>query len=249
MRKKLRFTLTTSFIVLLFGISSFTFASDSRDSVSIGKECKIVLYNGIEARGEVTSKNADTICILTDEGTVKIARKEIKYVLKPNEYVSNREGLEGLFGEKSDDGVPDASAECDVYLINGIILKDVNLALAGDSSLYAYKELAKREIPYSDITRIVFKPSAPFWKGYLAGASFGFLAGFIPLAFSKGGGHPDFSGPGAGLIVGLIFSVPAGLIGGAVGVLAAYDDVYNFRAGVTRSKIKRIKYIILKHPI
>jgi hypothetical protein len=183
------------FILLIFG--NHTFSQQTNDSLYIGRVCKIVLYNGFEATGPITYMTADSLRIKSEIKEHKIVIKDIKYVLKPGEDVSLKEEAEIMINEKkfTETLPPGISSECDVYLDDRTILKDVNLIEHSDTSLYAVKELGKREVLYSDIRKIVFKPSAPFWKGYLGGSIVGFFIGFVPFAFSKGGGHPDFSGP------------------------------------------------------
>jgi hypothetical protein len=126
-------------------------------------------------------------------------------------------------------------------------MKDVLLVYENDSTMKIIKEDRSKLISIAGIRKIVFKPSAPFGKGYLYGAAFGFLTGFIPVAFTKGGGHPDFSGPGVGVIVGLALSIPAGLVGGVVGVLTAFEEAVIFDDGNHPAKVKKIKFLIHKH--
>ena len=254
MLKKLCVTLTTLSILLFFGNSSDSFSQGNitsfGDSMFVGKHCKVVLFNGFEAVGKISYLTADSMRLKSEMTEHKILVKDIKYILKPDEDVGVREDPESIIKEiEKDDFVKDfVSEECDVYLADKSLLKDVNLLILSDSSFYAVKYAAKRVILISDIRKVVFKPVAPFWKGYLVGSLAGFAIGFLPLAFTKGGGHPDISGPGVGIVVGLILSIPAGLIGGVIHAFAAADEVYNFEQGYSFTKYKRLAYIIKNHP-
>ena len=204
------------------------------DSIYTGKQCLIVLLNGFEAEGKITQVREDTVWIQTEQAELKIPISQIKYVdTLPEEYQ-----FETFI---------DTTDECDVYLEGRSLLKDVRLLYESDSTLIAIKKLSTRNIKYADIRKIVFKPNAPFGYGFLYGGGIGFLSGFLAFAFAEGGGHPDFSGPGVGIIAGLILAVPTGLVGGLVGLLVARDDIYNFDKGSSSSKVKRIKYIMKKH--
>lgn len=139
------------------------------------------------------------------------------------------------------------SDECDLYLGNKTVLSDVELRYLNDSTVLTKKDDKPMHVDISEIRKIVFKPAAPFGKGFLIGAGIGFLAGFLPSLFIEP--HPgEWGGPGIGLIVGLILVLPSGVIGGVVGILTSSDDTYLFDKGITKAKINRLKYIIKKHP-
>jgi hypothetical protein len=232
---------------VLFIFFGLTFASFSQtDSLNIGRGCKLVFYNGTSVEGTISRRSSDSITLKTEYTRQRIAVKEIKFVLRFNEDIPT--ALEEFEKYNSDFGISVISEECALYLDDRTILNDVNLIRQSDSTLMAFKDPGKREVPYSQVRKITFKPSAPFGKGYLIGSAVGFFIGFVPLAFSKGGGHPDISGPGVGALVGLVLSVPCGLIGGAIGLLAAQDEVYLFDEGAPPAKIKRINYLIEQHP-
>ncbi len=234
---------------ILFIIISFTSVSQSQekpDSLTIGRYCKIVFYNGTGAEGTITHRTADSVTLKTEYTQHTIPVNNIKFVLSYNEDVPT--ALEEFEKDTRSNYIPVISEECDIYLDDRSVLKSVNLLHYSDTSLMAFKGIGKREVPYSQIRKIAFKPSAPFGKGYLIGSAIGFLIGFIPPTLSRGGGHPDFSGPGVGAIVGLLFSIPCGLIGGVIGLLTAQDEVYFFDKGSTPVKNKRIRYLIDQHP-
>lgn len=253
MLKKLCFTLTTLSILLYFGNSFHSFSQGNNtsfgDSMFVGKQCKVVLFNGFEAVGKISYLTADSMRLKSEMTEHKILVKDIKYILKPDEDVSVREDPENIIKEiESQIIVRDfASGECDVYLSDKTLLKDVNVLFISDTSVYAVKYAGKREVMISDIRKIVFKPVAPFWKGYLVGSAIGFATIFIPSLFTKGGGE-SWGGPGIGAYIGLIVSIPAGLIGGVIHAFAAADEVYNFEPGYSISKYKRLAYIVRNHP-
>lgn len=231
-------------LFIFFGLTYSSFSQT--DSLTVGKGCKLVFYNGTSAEGTISRRSSDSITLKTEYTQHRIAVKDIKFVLRYNEDVPT--ALEEFEKDTSIVYTAVISEECDVYLDDRSILKEVSLVGYSDTTFMAFKEPGKREVPYSQVRKITFKPSAPFGKGYLIGSAVGFLIGFVPLAFSKGGGHPDISGPGVGAIVGLLFSVPCGLVGGVIGLLSAQDEVYLFDQGAPPAKIKRINYLIEQHP-
>lgn len=255
MLKKLCVTLTTLSILFYFGISSSSLSQDinstlRNDSMYLGKVCKVILFNGFEAVGKISYLTADSMRLKSELTVHKILVKDIKYILKPDEDVSVREDTEVIINEISSQGndIDILSEECDVYLADKSLLKDVNLLFISDTTAYAIKYASKRELLISDIRKIVFKPVAPFWKGYLIGSAVGFAAVFIPSIFIKGEGHPSFGGPGFGAMVGLVVSIPSGLLGGIINSFLAADEVYNFEPGYSLTKYKRLVYIIKNHP-
>ena len=143
---------------------------------------------------------------------------------------------------------PDTSEVCEVYLKKNNLLKDVNLLMKNDTTLFALKKSRLKPINISEIRKLVFKPPSPFWTGYMVGAGIGFLSGFIPVIIA--GMNDDNSenvSIGVGLLFGLGVSIPSGLIGGVISMLTSADDVYFFDAGISPAKVKRIKYLIKKH--
>lgn len=238
---------------LLTALSCLVYSANGQnvkgDSLFTGRVCKLVLYNGFQTEGKITDRKNDTLTFQTDIINLFIPVKDIKFVLNPEIELSDVEEIDTLEYNKIFEPVVkiDTTEKCDIYMDNKSVLTDVKLIIDTDSTLKTVKDNRTKIIGIAGIRKIVFKPSAPFWKGYLYGSLAGFVIGFTPLAFSKGGGHPDISGFGAGLIFGLVLSIPSGLIGGVVGVLVSSDDVYLFDNGVYPAKIKRIKYAMGKH--
>ncbi len=236
-----------SFCIFLTGS---TFAqNNSSDSLGLGRNCKVVLYNGFQCEGRIVNRTSDTITLQTDITNLFIPVKDIKFVMNPEIEVSDIEENDTLnySREVIDEVKLDTTDKCDVYLHDKSVMNDVLLVIDTDSTLKVIKENRTKIIGIAGIRKIVFKVSAPFGKGYLFGSAIGFFIGFIPLAFSEGGGHPDFSGVGPGILFGLLCSIPAGLIGGIVGVITASDEVFIFDNGIYPSKIKRIHHAMSKH--
>lgn len=238
----------TIILAVLLLLSTSVYSQLSGDSLRTGRACKIVLYNGFQAEGNIVFRGADTVILQTDITKLHIPVKDIKFVLNPDVDISELEDLDVSDYEKIQaiEVKIDTTGECDIYFDDKSVYKDVKIVLDTDSTIKVIKEKRSKIIKIAGIRKIVFKPSAPFGKGYLIGSAIGFVVGFIPVAFSKGGGHPDLSGPGFGLIFGLICSIPTGLIGGVIGVLSAQDDVYLFESGIYPAKIKRIHHIVSK---
>ena len=241
-------------ILIIFSISIFltgsTFAqNNTSDSLRLGRNCKVVLYNGFQAEGRIVNRASDTVTLQTDITNLFIPVKDIKFVLNPDVEVSDLEETDTLNNSRDvvDAVKIDTTEKCDIYMNDKSVMIDVELLIDTDSTLKVIKEDRTKVINIAGIRKIVFKTSAPFGKGYLFGSAIGFFIGFIPFAFSEGGGHPDFSGIGPGILVGLLCSIPAGLVGGVVGVLTASDDVYIFDNGIYPAKIKRIHHAMSKH--
>ncbi len=238
------------FIIFACCISTVVISQNKNgDSLYYGRVCKLVLFNGFQAEGKITNRSADTVTLQTDITNLFIPVKDIKFVLNPDVELSDLEENDTLnYKTINITKVKiDTTDECDIYMNDKSILAGVELVKDTDSTLKIIKNDRSKIINIAGIRKIVFKTPAPFGRGYLIGSGIGFLIGFFPLALSKGGGHPDISGFGPGVIFGLICSVPAGLIGGVIGVLSASDDVYLFENGIYPVKIKRIIYAMEKH--
>lgn len=242
--KKIIF-LTALFMML----ANCIYVNAQTDSLRLGRNCKVVLFNGFQSEGRIVNRTSDTITLQTDITKLFIPLKDIKFVLNPEIEVSDIEENDTLnYNTEVIDAIKlDTTDRCDIYFNDRSVMIDVMMIIDTDSTLKVIKENREKIIGIEGIRKIVFKSSAPFGKGYLFGSAIGFFIGFIPLAFSEGGGHPDFSGIGPGILFGLLCSIPAGLIGGVVGVITASDDVYIFDNGIYPSKIKRIHHAMSKH--
>lgn len=241
-------TKTIIFAILVL-IAGSVIAQPNNDSLREGRYCKVVLYNGYQAEGTIVQRGNDTIEFKTDIVQLSIPVSDIKFVMNPEIEVSDLEEMDTTDYNKIPIIEPkiDTTDECDIYMTDRSVMKDVLLIVDSDSTIKVVKENRSKIVNIAGIRKIVFKASAPFGKGYLAGSVVGFFIGFIPLAFSRGGGHPDFGGFGAGVLLGLVCSIPTGLIGGVIGVLTAYDDTYLFDNGIYPAKIKRIHHAMSKH--
>src|SRR5437667_3190395 len=78
----------------------------------------------------------------------------------PDSVISNPE----LFVNGSD-----TTDECDIYLTNSSLLKNVRIAGMKDSEIVIMKDSVRRVINAADIKKIVFRAGAGFWKGALIG--------------------------------------------------------------------------------
>lgn len=234
---------------VLFLLIPVIIQAQTSDTLREGRNCKVVLYNGYQAEGTITERGSDTIKFKTDVIVLSIPVKDIKFVMNPEFELSDIEEIDTLDHNSEPIVVQkiDTTSECDIYFHNKKVLNNVQLIEESDSTVKVIRGDQSKIINIAAIRKIVFKTPAPFGKGYLIGSGIGFLIGFFPLAFTRGGGHPDIGGFGAGVIFGLICSVPAGLIGGIIGVLSASDDVYLFDNGIYPQKIKSIKHAMSKH--
>ncbi len=236
-------------IIILNLVSTANSQNNSGDSLRLERNCKIVMYNGFQAEGKIINRAADTITLQTDVTNLFIPVKDIKFVLNPEVELSDLEDNDTLvYGRDVVEAVKiDTTDKCDIFMNDKSVMTDVRIMIHTDSTLKVIKENRTKILNIAGVRKIVFKTSAPFGKGYLFGSAIGFFIGFIPLAFIADGGHPDISGFGPGILFGLLCSIPAGLVGGVVGVLTAADDVYLFDNGIYPAKIKRIHHAMSKH--
>ena len=133
----------------------------------------------------------------------------------------------------------DTTGECDVYLKNRSLLKNVRMVSLSDSSLVIMKDSVRRVINAADVMKIVFTAGAGFWKGALIGM------GISVGVFTAIGALSGY--PGLGIVYGLVTGLPVALLGGLIGAFADKDEVYYLTKMNTRNKIKRIRYIMSLH--
>ncbi len=236
-------------MLLLLFASTVTAKNSNGDSLRTGRVCKLVLYNGFQTEGKITERKNDTLTLETDITKLFIPVKDIKLVLNPDVELSDLE--ENEVNDSADKVEPiviiDTTVDCDIYFDNKTVLSDVKLIKDTDSTLKVVKNKRSKIINIAGIRKIVFKTPAPFGRGYLYGSAVGFGIGFISLAFYRSSGEWKIGGVEQGLVFGLICSIPAGLIGGVIGVVSAADDVYLFDSGISQVKKKRVEYVIDKH--
>jgi hypothetical protein len=240
-------------LFILIAISCFIYSANAQnvkgDSLHTGRVCKLILYNGFQTEGRITARINDTLTFKTDITDLFIPVKDIKFVLNPEVELSDIVEFDSLkYNDINVEPVKiDTTEECDIYMNDKSVLVDVKLITVGDSTIKTVKDKRSKNINIAGIRKIVFKTSAPFGKGYLYGSAVGFGIGFFTLAFHDRSGEWHIGGVEQGLVFGLICSIPAGLIGGVIGVLTAADDVYLFDNGVYPAKIKRMKFAMEKH--
>jgi len=230
------------FLLLFFALTINVYAQEKGDSLFTGRTCKVFLYNGFEAEGLITKTTVDTIWLKTDIKEFKIPVSSIKFV-------SNSET--DLTELEADDLTPlaaDTTEKCNVYLSGGSLLKDVMLLYESDSTLIALKEKKARVIKIEDVRKIVFTAGSGFWKGFLIGGAVGLGSGLLLGILIASDERSYFKiGFGGTLALGIIFALPAGLVGGVIGAIADRDESYTLPVGYSVTKAKRIKYIIKKH--
>lgn len=102
---------------------------------------------------------------------------------------------------------------------NRFILRDT--LLIADTNVYKYK------VSLNDISKISFRNGTHFWGAAAGVGAFGFILGFFTGAyFNFGDGTPKFNFTN-GLAGGVLFAIPAALIGGLFGLLSPHYDEYN----------------------
>jgi hypothetical protein len=112
-----------------------------------------------------------------------------------------------------------------------------------DSLVKIDKEGVNRYLNIKDINKIKFHRGSGFWTGALVGSAISFTF-WAFIAFSA---H-DKEASGWAVMFGLISIVPAGIVGGIIGIAAnPANDMYDFSSGNPKAKLKRLRYIIDKH--
>jgi hypothetical protein len=140
---------------------------------------------------------------------------------------------------RADETYPN-SEKCDVLVKGSVPLKDVQIVEAGDSTFTAYKEGVSKVIAYENLVRIKFRNNG-FWTGAVIGG-----AGVFGI-FAITGALYGKEAAGWGVMLGALFSLPAGLVGGLIGEFAAQDEVVDFKGLNNNLKAKRLKLLMQKH--
>jgi hypothetical protein len=132
--------------------------------------------------------------------------------------------------------------ECDIFLKNRSSYKDVNMISLRDTTLEISKLGVKRFIGINQINKIKFKGASGFWTGALIGAGVSTFGWFLAGLAVGGEGSPYL------LLYASMSLLPAGLVGGLVGLIAAPEDyLYDISGGNPNARLKRLKYIMQKH--
>jgi len=133
--------------------------------------------------------------------------------------------------------------ECDIFLKDRSKLIDVPIVGLIDSSIKIEFADNYKYINVKNINKIIFRKKSDFWPGALVGAAISFTY----WAFVSSAAH-DNEGKGWAMLFGFLSIVPAGLVGGLIGIATTPDDyIYDFSRGNPDAKLKRLRYIIDKH--
>lgn len=132
--------------------------------------------------------------------------------------------------------------ECDIYLKNRSLYKEVNILSLTDSTLRIDKKGVIKVIDVNQINKIKFRGASGFWSGALIGAGISTF-GWLITGIAAG----ESALPFVLLYAGLTF-LPSGLVGGLVGLMVApEDELYDVSGGNPKAKLKRLRYIIDGH--
>ena len=126
------------------------------------------------------------------------------------------------------------------------IYRDVKLAEIIDSNILISKDTASSKIHIEDIKSIKIKGRG-FWTGAAVGGVIGFGIGFFAGANATDAlyaGTQDHSILGLGILLGVIFAVPAGLIGGGIQSLLTEDKYYDLCKLDFEAKRKKLKNLM-----
>ena len=118
-------------------------------------------------------------------------------------------------------------------------MSDVKLLKDTDSTVVIVKLNKLRTYNIAEIRKIAFTGSG-FWTGFLVGLGAGTaVSSFVILVY--GGELIPF------IFYGALWSIPIGVVGGIIGAVLAKDEIYIFEKGFTKSKSKKVNFIIEKH--
>jgi hypothetical protein len=133
--------------------------------------------------------------------------------------------------------------ECDIFMKDRTGRYDVSILSLIDSSLKIEEGGNYDFINVNNINKIKFQKRTDFWAGAVIGAGISFTY----FAFAAFRAH-DNEGRGWNTGFALLSIVPAGLVGGLIGIASTPDDdLYDFSQGNPNAKMKRLRYIIEKH--
>ena len=67
------------FLAALFMmLANCIYVNSQTDSLKVGRDCKVVLYNGFQAEGKIVNRASDTITLQTDITNLFIPGNDIK---------------------------------------------------------------------------------------------------------------------------------------------------------------------------
>ncbi len=133
--------------------------------------------------------------------------------------------------------------ECDIFMKDRTSRLNVYITSLIDSSLKIEEGGYYDFLNVNNINKIKFHKGTDFWAGAVVGAGISFTY----FAFAAFRAH-DNEGRGWSTMFALLSIVPAGLVGGLIGIATTPDDdLYDFSQGNPNAKMKRLRYIIEKH--
>lgn len=232
-------------LIMLLLLYSVSYCSTAGDSLAFGRKCKIVLYYGFQAEGEIVKRSDDTVKLQTDVTLLSIPVKDIKFVLNPDIELDDIEDTE-LSGSEEQPVlgvIQDTSDECDLYLDDKTVLNDVMIIAENDSTFRIVKDKRSKPVDVAGIRKIVFKSRTPFGTGYLIGSAIGFAVSFLTIYILAQGSGEVYQY----IVYCSLGSIPFGIVGGVFGEIFSKDDVSIFNKGIYPAKLKKIRFLIDKH--
>ncbi len=178
-------------------------------------------------------------CSLMLTGNLSISQRLNEFHLQDKYTPSNGQSLRNFSSFK------DTTDECNIDLENSILMKDVKIIDAGDSSFTITKSQVDKTFPISNISSVKF-----IRHGFAKGMLYGILAstvvwGIIGLASTHN--SEGWNVGGFGFVIGFVLGIPTGLITGLITEFATNDEIYNFGNINALVKAKRLKYIMHEH--
>lgn len=230
-------------------LSSFAQSYNS-DSLQISDKYLIHGNDGSTLQGTLLQKDSASLVLISSVNKeiiipfaeiqfIEDANGRVVYQTKEHRDQVMREELLRVKRENSD-----TSGYCNIYLKEGIMLKDVRITNVKDSTFEAVKSNISNTFTISGINRIVFINHG-FWKGFAYGAA-GSIAVWTVLGLASGSGTDMGSPAGWGFIIGLGLAIPTGIVSGIISEFVVNDDVYNFNRINPDAKVKRLKYLVGK---
>ncbi len=133
--------------------------------------------------------------------------------------------------------------ECDIFMKNRLLYKDVRIVSLLRNEIRIDKNGIRKDIDVNQINKIKFSGPSGFWTGALIGAGVSSLGLIIAGIIS-----PGKEAFGYALIYASVSLLPAGLVGGLIGLVTApEDELYDISGGNPKARLKRLKYLIHEH--
>jgi hypothetical protein len=142
--------------------------------------------------------------------------------------------------------VSSQSNPCDIQFRDGRGMTNTRLLGIHKDLVLVTDKNAYKIVNVDKFAKIKFDNGSYIWTGAGIGAAVGFLAGYF-LYDILGDKSKKFLGKDPSIGIGLILTIPCGVIGGIIGSLYKNIDIYDLSKMNSYNKNKEIKWIMRYH--